>query len=93
MEKFIDKKTGKTVLKINDDGTEEVDTKYFQDIKDGTIKLTRTSEEDGHDHSWTMDEEGNGKTSIDDGHNHKIIAFNIIPKDDGHSHAFPLGAK
>lgn len=93
MDKFIQPGTGKTVLKINDDNTQEIDHKYFKDIKDGTIKLTRTSEEDGHSHTFTLDSNGDGKTSIDDSHNHKIIAFNIIPKEDGHSHALPLGAK
>lgn len=93
MDKFINPKSGKTVLKINDDGTQEINEKYFKDVKDGTIKLTRTSVEDGHDHSFTMDDEGNGKTSITGDHNHKIIAYNVIPKEDGHSHALPLGAK
>jgi hypothetical protein len=84
------------VLQIDDEGQQTIDKKYFEDKKkekDGIIKLTRTSEEDGHDHSWTMDENGDGKTSTENGHSHKIIAYEIIPKDDGHTHQLPLGAR
>lgn len=33
MDQFVSKKTQKVVLKIDDEGNEEIDEKYFKDIK------------------------------------------------------------
>jgi len=45
-----------------------------------------TSYEDNHAHSYMMDNDGNGKTSEDDGHFHDIIN-SIVQKADGHIHS------
>ena len=49
MDKFIDPKTGKIVLEIKDDGSSEIDQKFFDKIKNQkvVIKMTALTNEQG----------------------------------------------
>lgn len=41
--------------------------------KEGT-----TSENEGHDHKYKMDDAGEGETSMDKGHKHKIVDEDVL---------------
>jgi len=86
MDKFIDK-NGKTVLQINDEGEEEINTLRF---KDGILVISRTSEEEGHFHEFDPTDLTKG-TETTDGHKHGISDKQIEPAKDGHTHALPSG--
>lgn len=47
-----------------------------QDIKSITMK---TGETDEHKHIAYLDEDGDGETSWDNGHSHKVIGFKVMP--------------
>ena len=46
----------------------------------------KTTVEDNHAHTYSMDNDGDGRTSHDDGHFHKIID-GLVQKEDGHVHS------
>lgn len=48
-------------------------------------KSYNLSKSDGHTHRATLDKLGNGRSSTNDGHSHKIIGWKVYAAD-GHSH-------
>lgn len=38
-----------------------------------------TSKDEGHTHTFEVDNKGNGETSVDNGHSHKIIKWKVQP--------------
>ncbi len=89
MDKFVDKK-GKVVLKINDDGSQEVHPEHT--FKDGTLVITRTSSEEGHYHEFNPLDLSEGTSKVE-GHKHDIINSLVQPAGkNGHTHALPMGA-
>ena len=71
---------------------------YVQDVLDDPKKAAftptkkekenfkgQTSEDDGHKHNFTIDADGNGETSKNHGHYHKIKNFKV-QKAAGHKH-------
>lgn len=43
----------------------------------------RTSQNQGHTHSYSLDKNGNGETSRDNGHVHSVRAFAVKPAGKG----------
>lgn len=71
---------------------EEVRT-MFVPVKQKTSKAeakkvdVKTGETQGHTHTATVDEGGNGKTSTNNGHKHLVRGWKVLPeKPGGHSH-------
>jgi len=88
MDKFINK-DGKVVLTIDDDGKETLDPSHF--FKDGTLVITRTSDEEGHYHEFDPTDLSKGTETAND-HKHDIKERLILPAgDNGHTHALPMG--
>lgn len=58
---------------------------------DGTCYAGTALERFGHSHNFVVDNDGNGKTSVVNGHYHMIESYYIIPSDmDAHDHDLEL---
>ena len=72
------------VQDVKDDPKKAAFTPAKKDKKSKAHKGT-TSEDQGHKHSYEIDEDGNGETSYVNDHFHKIVNFKV-KKEDGHVH-------
>jgi hypothetical protein len=46
-----------------------------------------------HTHTWEIDIDGNGKSSMENDHSHEVISFLALPcTEDGHEHLLELPA-
>lgn len=48
----------------------------------------KTSFVDNHSHDYTVNNVGTGSTSVNDGHQHRIVTFDV-KRADGHTHTIP----
>ena len=88
MDRYINK-DGKVILKIHDDGRQEVDKGHH--FKDGILVISRTSSEEGHYHEFDPTDLSKG-TEKADGHKHNIADRLVQPAGkNGHTHALPIG--
>ncbi len=49
------------------------------------LEMGSTTVNDEHSHTYSMNPEGNGRTTYNDGHTHIIINF-TVQENDGHTH-------
>jgi len=68
----------KTIVKFKRNGKTFVDPKTLK-------KGNWTSLDHKHKHTYVLDEDGNGKTSFDDGHQHQVSNY-VVQRKDGHFH-------
>jgi hypothetical protein len=72
------------------DGEGEAEKKDAPDEKVSKGFAGVTSEVEGHSHTVKLDEEGNGKTSTEEEHSHKVEGFKVLEEDD-HVHGLDKG--